>query len=177
MGGIRPRHRAGRPVPSATVPGQAPARAVVLDEWPLVRVGVAKVLGDAGMRVVAEPADGVSAVAALRAHRPDVLVVGRVDVGPADLIERALVLVPELKCVALVAGAGPAELRPVLAAGAHGVVSRAVDPEELLDVLHRVLGGDRVVSPVLLPRMFDGCLLYTSPSPRDRTRSRMPSSA
>ena len=24
---------------------------------------------------------------------------------------------------------------------------------------------------------FSGCLLYTSPSPRDRTRSRMPSSA
>ena len=34
-----------------------------------------------------------------------------------------------------------------------------------------------------MPRSFDGfnwylgCLLYTSPSPRDRTRSRMPSSA
>ena len=26
-------------------------------------------------------------------------------------------------------------------------------------------------------RMLEGCLLYTSPSPRDRTRSRMPSSA
>ena len=25
--------------------------------------------------------------------------------------------------------------------------------------------------------MYNGCLLYTSPSPRDRTRSRMPSSA
>ena len=25
--------------------------------------------------------------------------------------------------------------------------------------------------------LFGGCLLYTSPSPRDRTRSRMPSSA
>jgi tRNA (cmo5U34)-methyltransferase len=25
--------------------------------------------------------------------------------------------------------------------------------------------------------LYDGCLLYTSPSPRDRTRSRMPSSA
>ena len=25
--------------------------------------------------------------------------------------------------------------------------------------------------------MIEGCLLYTSPSPRDRTRSRMPSSA
>ena len=27
------------------------------------------------------------------------------------------------------------------------------------------------------PAMYLGCLLYTSPSPRDRTRSRMPSSA
>ena len=27
------------------------------------------------------------------------------------------------------------------------------------------------------PKLRDGCLLYTSPSPRDRTRSRMPSSA
>ena len=27
------------------------------------------------------------------------------------------------------------------------------------------------------PAMIVGCLLYTSPSPRDRTRSRMPSSA
>ena len=40
-------------------------------------------------------------------------------------------------------------------------------------------------SPVLAPKSYprglyfkpDGCLLYTSPSPRDRTRSRMPSSA
>ena len=34
--------------------------------------------------------------------------------------------------------------------------------------------------PCVLPRavpMVDACLLYTSPSPRDRTRSRMPSSA
>ena len=27
------------------------------------------------------------------------------------------------------------------------------------------------------PTEYRGCLLYTSPSPRDRTRSRMPSSA
>ena len=34
-------------------------------------------------------------------------------------------------------------------------------------------------SPTALQRLFhyQGCLLYTSPSPRDRTRSRMPSSA
>ena len=32
-----------------------------------------------------------------------------------------------------------------------------------------------MVAPISL--MLSGCLLYTSPSPRDRTRSRMPSSA
>ena len=30
---------------------------------------------------------------------------------------------------------------------------------------------------VFIPAMFYSCLLYTSPSPRDRQRSRMPSSA
>ena len=34
----------------------------------------------------------------------------------------------------------------------------------------------RYPSTWLLP-LISGCLLYTSPSPRDRTRSRMPSSA
>ena len=31
--------------------------------------------------------------------------------------------------------------------------------------------------PELFPEVLNVCLLYTSPSPRDRTRSRMPSSA
>ena len=31
--------------------------------------------------------------------------------------------------------------------------------------------------PKTVCEMLDACLLYTSPSPRDRTRSRMPSSA
>ena len=33
------------------------------------------------------------------------------------------------------------------------------------------------VKDTLTPKMLKSCLLYTSPSPRDRTRSRMPSSA
>ena len=53
------------------------------------------------------------------------------------------------------------------------------------DILKRTMPGDFVISM----RSFQGgleiseyegsvsCLLYTSPSPRDRTRSRMPSSA
>ena len=39
---------------------------------------------------------------------------------------------------------------------------------------------DRGHAPVVIEKSFEfdeDCLLYTSPSPRDRTRSRMPSSA
>ena len=37
--------------------------------------------------------------------------------------------------------------------------------------------GSLVIIGITLHGFFMGCLLYTSPSPRDRTRSRMPSSA
>ena len=40
-----------------------------------------------------------------------------------------------------------------------------------------VAWSSTIKSLKFLPNQDDGCLLYTSPSPRDRTRSRMPSSA
>ena len=48
------------------------------------------------------------------------------------------------------------------------------------DKLCAELGGRPILSHVLdtaAELQFGDCLLYTSPSPRDRTRSRMPSSA
>ena len=45
--------------------------------------------------------------------------------------------------------------------------------------LNQILLGrniDRVIAYIQM-KMNTACLLYTSPSPRDRTRSRMPSSA
>ena len=42
----------------------------------------------------------------------------------------------------------------------YGGINRSVDP--------RIRGARE---------LYENCLLYTSPSPRDRTRSRMPSSA
>ena len=50
----------------------------------------------------------------------------------------------------------------------------AEDERELLRLQERQV---RVVCTELVVDDVRGCLLYTSPSPRDRTRSRMPSSA
>ena len=49
--------------------------------------------------------------------------------------------------------------------------------EDLADIVYN-LGLEQAGDDALLePNRAWGCLLYTSPSPRDRTRSRMPSSA
>ena len=64
--------------------------------------------------------------------------------------------------------------------GKRGTVTQRVDEERI------VVEGVNVVKKHVKPNPLKGttggvvdktCLLYTSPSPRDRTRSRMPSSA
>ena len=51
-------------------------------------------------------------------------------------------------------------------------LSVRIDPEDLNQVIKEY---QNTVTPLI--RQFGGCLLYTSPSPRDATLSRMPSSA
>ena len=54
--------------------------------------------------------------------------------------------------------------------------------QDLIDELGRLPGvgpksAQRIAFHIIASDRVDVCLLYTSPSPRDRTRSRMPSSA
>ena len=62
-----------------------------------------------------------------------------------------------------------------------GVLVREVDltigrADNVLDNIGAIAGPFEI-GPVDEPIDITTCLLYTSPSPRDRTRSRMPSSA
>ena len=52
------------------------------------------------------------------------------------------------------------------------IIKELYDSGDMIS-MHKKFLADYPDDPVLL----QGCLLYTSPSPRDRTRSRMPSSA
>ena len=53
----------------------------------------------------------------------------------------------------------------------------SLELDELMEISSRFLGQDSMPQEDLGPIRIRNCLLYTSPSPRDRTRSRMPSSA
>ena len=118
-------------------------------------MGVSKVLSDEEVRVVSEVADGAAALAAVRSYSPDILVVGGHEGGQADITRQAIAAVEGLRCLVLVPAGEERDLRLVLLAGARAVLPRTVAPEELRDAVHRVLAGDHVVSPSLLPRMFE----------------------
>ena len=51
---------------------------------------------------------------------------------------------------------------------------RVIEEEIIPETKKGVAKGNKVFGGAILTK---SCLLYTSPSPRDRTRSRMPSSA
>ena len=55
----------------------------------------------------------------------------------------------------------------------------SIYPGEIADrqPVHTVYGGAQLFRPDRTVRMGKSCLLYTSPSPRDLSTSRMPSSA
>ena len=54
-----------------------------------------------------------------------------------------------------------------------------ISGKERKKLLHKIADGieDRAREIALVESYDSGCLLYTSPSPRDRSLSRMPSSA
>ena len=58
-----------------------------------------------------------------------------------------------------------------------GVVIHEFDNEIACDIELKKQQNVNVLFSDIFEVKVDSCLLYTSPSPRDRTRSRMPSSA
>ena len=84
----------------------------------------------------------------------------------------------------IIACAGGAAHLPGMVAAATPLpvigIPRALDTLDGLDSLLSIVqmpGGVPVATVSIGGAKNAGCLLYTSPSPRDRTRSRMPSSA
>ena len=126
--------------------------AVIVDEWPLVRVGVAQTLRARGMRVVAEAAHGEEAVNLALGAGADYLFLGAVrDMATPELVRRAATGNPALRIVVLLDHISSDELGAILSVGVVALLVRTVRPEELTDALDRIERGERVIAPALLP--------------------------
>ena len=134
----------------------APGRtAVVVDHWPLVRLGIARVVERAGLRVVAECDNGQQAVNHVQRAGASLVALGS-DLGDDPVTTTAALagVQDRPRVVVLVDGGDRERLAKLLDAGADAILVRTVAPDELGDAVQRVLAGERVLSPGLLPGLL-----------------------
>jgi DNA-binding NarL/FixJ family response regulator len=133
------------------VEGRDGAIAVVADLVPLVRLGVAAVLGPLGYDVRGETALGRQVPELVREHRPDLLVLGAVaDLAPAEVVRRLREHEPPPKVVLLMPRTHREELAELLSLDTAALVVRTLPAPELALAVERVARGERVVAPAVL---------------------------
>jgi DNA-binding NarL/FixJ family response regulator len=126
--------------------------AVVVDRWPLVRLGVAGVLRQEGWSVVAEAAKVGEGLLLQRVRGAGLLVFG----SPADGLSASAIRAAKRddaapRIVVLISSGTGADVSTLFAAGVDGLVVASTGPAELADVFARVRRGERVVGPSLGP--------------------------
>jgi DNA-binding NarL/FixJ family response regulator len=129
---------------------EAPIRVLLVDDDDLMRAGLKAVLSsESSIDVVGEAADGRAAIASVRTHRPDLVLM---DVRMPDLdgiaaTREILAGAGETKIVILTTFEDDDYIFGALNAGASGFLLKRTSPEELLAAVHTVAAGDALLSP------------------------------
>lgn len=148
-------------------------RVIVVDDQDLVRAGLAALLDRAtDITVVAQEPDGDRALASVRAHRPDVVLMD-IRMPGLDGIEatRRMAADPELRdvrVVMLTTFDTDEYVLDAVHAGASGFLLKSTTPDGLRDAVRTVAGGEAMLAPAVtrtvLRALADGGQ-RTSPEP------------
>lgn len=120
---------------------------MIVGEVDLVRGALAAVLAhEVDLEVVSDLSLRDDVMSAARRYRPDVVVIDFDRYRPEglDVARRLAGELPECRLLLLATQQTAAVLRPVLAAGVWGLVSRDSSPERLIRSVRQVARGDRV---------------------------------
>jgi DNA-binding NarL/FixJ family response regulator len=143
---------------------------VIADDQALVRGGFRMILEAAGIPIVAEAADGVQAVAAVREHQPDVVLID-IRIPEMDGLEAArqvLAAPPGRGCRVIVLTTFDLDqyVYAAVSAGASGSLLKDVSPERLVAAVVMVVAGDALLAPSITRRLIEVSL----PGPRPHLR-------
>ena len=132
-----------------TLTGSSPIRILTVDDHPLVREGIAGLLGvQPDMTVVAEAANGREAIQQFRAHRPDVMLmdIQMPEMNGLDALIAIRTEFPDAKVVVLTTYEGDVHILRALKAGARGYLLKNTFHTELLQTIRAVHAGKRSLS-------------------------------
>lgn len=125
---------------------------VIVDQWALVRLGVARALAGLSFRVVGEAGDGDAALALVRSSDAELVVVGPHLQGcVTDVVSFAAERAKA--SLVLVEYASRDLLRALASAGASGIVPVSASAAELSSAAGQVASGEKVLSPRLVPAL------------------------
>jgi DNA-binding NarL/FixJ family response regulator len=143
---------------------------VIADDQTLVRRGFRLILNSAGIPVVAEAANGREAVAAVRKHRPDVVLmdIRMPELDGLEATRRILGTARSESAPAEPDGSGEGVriiilttfdldqyVYAALAAGASGFLLKDVSPEHLIAAVQLVRTGDALLAPSITRRLVE----------------------
>ena len=168
----------GGPAAEAAAPRTGAMRVVVAEDSLLLRAGVVHVLEAAGFDVVADVGDAEALLAAVRAHRPDVMITDiRMPPGQTDEGLRAARTVreelPGIGVVVLSQYAEEAYATELLGDRTEGVgyllKDRVADPDGFTEAVRQVAQGGTALDPEVVAQMLDR---RRAPSPLDTLSAR-----
>lgn len=128
---------------------RSPIRVLVVDDHPIVLDGVTLALqSTALMEVVGYARSGREAIDALELLRPDVVLLDLrlPDMLGPEVVRSMLARTQDTRIILFTAYPDHASRVDSLAAGAHGIMVKDSDRADLIDVIRRVMDGERVVS-------------------------------
>lgn len=127
----------------------SPIRILVVDDHPVVRQGVAGLVGgDPNMRVVGEASNGREAIQQFRAHHPDVVLMDlqMPEMNGLDALIAIRDEAPEARIIVLTTYAGDAQVLRAIKAGARGYLLKSALHRELLETIRAVHAGKKSLS-------------------------------
>jgi DNA-binding NarL/FixJ family response regulator len=128
-----------------------PLRAVIADDQPFFRQGLASLLRTSGTDVVAEASNGQAAIDAAEETRPDVVVLELNMPGMAgvDVIRRLAERLPATRVLVLSVSAAEADVIGAILAGARGYVLKDRPVEEIVAGVRAVAEGESLICPLI----------------------------
>src|SRR5229473_2064235 len=129
--------------------GSNPIRILVVDDHPLLRQGLAALVGgQADLRIVGEASNGREAIQQFRAHQPDVTLMDlqMPEMNGLDAMIAIRGEFPEARIIVLTTYAGDVQVLRALKAGARGYLLKNSLHKELLETIRSVHAGKRALS-------------------------------
>src|SRR5919109_2002421 len=122
-------------------------KVLIVDDHPIVRAGLRRLLAAEPETDVWEAAHGKAALTVFREQRPALVILdlNLPGIGGLEVIARLKVVDPAARVLVLSMHDDPVHVTRALQAGAAGYISKNAPPDELLEAIRRVAGGNTYI--------------------------------